>query len=125
MKCESPFSAPGLTPAAPRCVVADSAAQGAGPIGGNKGSLGTLPTAVCGRQGIALDARGNLDIADYGKGKALIERRYLLIRLLGTNLGQLGINQLRRAAKARHDFLPDRCTNRTSRNRSFRVLDRQ
>jgi hypothetical protein len=29
-------------------------------------------------------------------------------RLLGTHLGQLGISQLRQAAKARHDFLPDR-----------------
>ena len=29
-------------------------------------------------------------------------------RLMGTNLGRLGIRQLRQAAKARPDFLPDR-----------------
>jgi hypothetical protein len=32
-------------------------------------------------------------------------RSHPICRLLGTHLGQLGINQLRRAAKARHDFL--------------------
>jgi hypothetical protein len=41
-----------------------------------------------------------------GSNQNLATRRMPICRLIGANLGRLGIGQLRQAAKARHDFLP-------------------